>query len=185
MASVKFIRDRARQILEEFKITRPPVPVREIVESFALKVEEISQEDAYDGELIPELRLIRINRYRPNTRQRFTLAHELGHWALYHQQRLYEDEVDLDSDGEEKFPVKGFEEYRDSKGQAEMVFNRATSRSERDTEANVFAAELLMPTKWVRADWKRFKPDVNRLAQLYEVSADAMWIKVMELGLIK
>jgi len=186
MARKQFIKDRARRILQEFGLTEPSVPIEEIIESYALKIEEVWRDARYDGELIPELRVIRINRNKPKTRQRFTLAHELGHWVLFHQHRLFEDEQEgfEKEDGRPLFD-KLADDVSAEKEEKETGFERAGSRKTREQEANIFAAEILMPTQWVRADWRTYKQDVNGLAKRYEVSDDAMWIKVMELGLIK
>ena len=88
MASTKFVRDMARNLLKEFGATNAPVPMEEIIDWEALKIEKVEGADDYEGEIIPEKRIIRINKHKPLTIQRFTLAHELGHWRLFHQNRL-------------------------------------------------------------------------------------------------
>ncbi len=55
---------------------------------------------------------------------------------------------------------------------------------EREKEANKFAAELLMPKEWIKRDYKLMQ-DVKSLERKYEVSAQAMWIRLMELRLVK
>jgi len=170
MVSVQFIRDQARKTLKEFEITTPPVPVRDIIEGHSLKIEEVDGSENYEGELIPEQRKIRLNRQRPLTSQRFTLAHELGHWVLYHKERLFDD-------GDE---VGGI---YDTRSNYEARIARYNPTGKRDGEANEFAVELLMPTKWVKAHWKEHK-DVGKLAVLYKVSQEAMWIRISELRLL-
>lgn len=171
MATTAFARKKARKILKEFGVTAPPVAVRDIIEGHGLRIEEVEREDAYNGELIPEHRCIRLNTQKPKTRQRFTLAHELGHWVLYHRQRMIEDE---------NLPLEADAETLD-----ETDFDDQATQKARDDEADTFAAELLMPTQWVRVDWKSRRPDVRLLAERYEVSEEAMWYQVMGLGLIK
>jgi len=59
-----------------------------------------------------------------------------------------------------------------------------------EVEANAFAAALLMPEDYLRNDLrdKRFdmydETAVRRLAQRYQVSVQALTIRLMELGLL-
>lgn len=195
MASTKFVRDRARMVLEGLGITAPPVPLREIVEAEALRIELVEREDAYDGELVPELRLIRLNSRKPEARQRFTLAHELGHWVLYHKDRLHEfpehdaatpslEIEDSGYDEEDPFDDEDWAPDPEVEDFWAAPVDLGPRRAESDREANIFAAELLMPTSWIRRDGKATK-DVLRLAQLYQVSQEAMWYRLLELGLIR
>lgn len=168
MVSVKFIRERARNLLKEFQIEHPPVPVIDMIEGNALTIERVEREDDYDGELIPDRRIIRINVRKPDVRQRFTLAHELGHWMLFHKERLSESEdAFFDHDVDDNRP-----------------FDPEALKKHRDREASIFAAELLMPTTWVKRDWIRLSRNVQALIALYAVSDDAMWNRVRELGLL-
>jgi Zn-dependent peptidase ImmA (M78 family) len=166
MHSVAFIRERARQLLKEFGIKGPPVPVKDLVAGHVLTLEMVLREEGYDGELVPELRLIRLNSQKPSVRQRFTLAHELGHWVLFHAERSLDDS-EWQPEGDDE-PV-----------------SVTTISKRRDGESNIFAAELLMPTAWVRTDWKTCGRSVPKLAVRYDVSEEAMWYRVMELRLIK
>jgi Zn-dependent peptidase ImmA (M78 family) len=196
MASVKYIRDRARNILDDFDIRDPPVPVREIIEGFALTLEDVQGPDFYDGELIPEQRRIKINIMKSRTRQRFTLAHELGHWVLFHKNRIhsFEDDdeetfsneiMDTGYDEEDPFDDEDWVPDPDMEDIVAGPVDLGPTKRERDQEANIFAAELLMPTKWVRAHWKQLGPNVEQLAHLYGVSEQAMWHKIRGLGLLK
>ena len=54
----------------------------------------------------------------------------------------------------------------------------------REKEANMFADELLIPTKFIKSDFAK-TPDIQTLAKLYRVSAYAMTIKLMGARLIK
>lgn len=53
-----------------------------------------------------------------------------------------------------------------------------------EKEADIFANELLIPTKLIKADFAK-TPDIQALAKLYRVSAAAMTIKLMDVRLIK
>ncbi|KIA81999.1 hypothetical protein QR66_01765 [Chromobacterium piscinae] len=94
-------------------------------------------------------------------RQRFTIAHEIGHWALGHlndKKRCFRD------------------------GPAEFSSN-ATDSEER--EANNFAAQLLMPETLIRwAIEKKGIESIPALANLFDVSKVAMTYRLKNLGFI-
>jgi Zn-dependent peptidase ImmA (M78 family) len=113
--------------------------------------------------------VIGINSAHPSARRRFTLGHELGHLVLHSEEALHIDHV---------FPV---------------AFRREVSSKAvdaREIEANQFAAELLMPLKFLRRDINRIKADLEiddaiaALAKRYGVSSQAMTIRVSALGMI-
>ncbi len=103
-------------------------------------------------------------------RQRFTVAHELGHWALHPGRLLIFDR-----------PMRV--NRRDS------VSAMATDREE--IQANAFAAALLMPERLVRQSVSELPasegrdPDraAARLAGLFDVSTLAMSFRIINLGL--
>jgi Zn-dependent peptidase ImmA (M78 family) len=102
-----------------------PVPVESIAEDLlGLRVERVAMDCS--GMLLPAERRILVNADEYEPRQRFTIAHELGHWVC---QCL--------------------------EGTVEPVYCRADEVDESarllEREANVFAAELLMPEEAVRA----------------------------------
>ncbi|MER3411291.1 MAG: hypothetical protein C4305_02485, partial [Thermoleophilia bacterium] len=98
-----------------------------------------------------------VNAEEPLVRRRFTVAHELGHWVC---QVLA--------------------------GRAAPVFCRpldlsaATDRSQ-EREANVFAAELLMPEEAVVGC---FAGNVAECAARFQVSEEAMHWRLFNLGLV-
>ena len=97
--------------------------------------------------------LIAYNENVAINRQKFSVAHELGHLYMGHVHGGKAIDLDSKADGE--------------------------------IEANQFAAQLLMPTKFLRADIKSGVKDVPTLAGLYEVSEDALWWRLSETGLLK
>jgi hypothetical protein len=132
-----------------------PVPVTSIAEDLCgLRIE--TAEIDCSGMLLPAQRLIQLSvNERPQAdsplrRFRFTIAHELGHWVCHAHQ------------GTSAPP--NFCRHSD----IEMISDRAIER-----EANIFAAELLMPEPNVRAEWRR-TGDPEVLADLFDVSLSAM-----------
>jgi len=98
------------------------------------------------------------------TRRRFTLAHELGHYMLHR---------DLIGEG-----LDDNRAYRSEKGS--RFYNKLIRRRE-ETEANRFAANLLMPRDSVRREWHNRNKDPNaipEMAELFGVSKQAMAIRL-------
>jgi Zn-dependent peptidase ImmA (M78 family) len=96
-------------------------------------------------------------------RQRFTIAHEVGHY------------VERAAKGQVGAPVS-FVDYRDD------ISSQGSNPSER--YANGFAAALLMPAALVRSQWSAAaRPDADALARQFEVSAAAMRNRLSNLGL--
>jgi len=110
------------------------------------------------------LAYVLINSDKPRTRRRFTVAHELGHLVLGH---LHEGEMVLDESLNAPHP--------------------------HETEANAFAAGLLMPEEGVRASLTRLRSRLGAQAQPLEwvvwlsasfgVSEEAAAYRIMNLGL--
>src|SRR4051794_20879196 len=136
-----------------------PVPVEAIAEDLlGLRIEERWDLGDCSGQLLPAERLIVLNAHEraggrndpPLRRFRFTVAHELGHWICHAHERpeaaaVYCRQADLDRDAD-----------------------RALER-----EANVFAAELLMPEEAVRRSWAE-APELEACAATFDVSPTAM-----------
>ncbi len=141
--------------------------IRDKVETL-LKQSRISKRDLSgalvrgDGEAY-----IGVNSLHHPNRQRFSIAHELGHYMLHKGMKVH---VDKD------FHVN----WRDDDS------SKAINRDE--IEANRFAAELLMPTRFLVRDIEELK-SVNQeiahtLAKRYKVSSQAMRIRLGNFGFI-
>ena len=104
-----------------------------------------------------EVKQIFINNQDIPSRQRFTLAHEIGHILLHH------DNLDKDFD---------VVDYRNN-----GISNR------KESEADSFAASLLMPKERAKNVWA-FYEDVDDFAEEFGVSKMAASIRLRYLGLI-
>ena len=113
--------------------------------------------------------IIGVNSAHSSTRQRFTIAHEIGHLFL-HKGKLFVDT-----------PVS----FRDAKSSS------ATDRGE--IEANAFAAELLMPRDMVITEvQKRLAKNtrlsseslIEELAEVFTVSQQAIEYRLKNLGIL-
>ncbi len=130
-----------------------PVPVESIAEDLlGLTVHE-ADELAWSGMLVPARREIWLNASERAYagRPRFTLAHELGHWI--HHVVGARDPAPVYCRASDVRPGDGATDF------------------ERD--ANVFAAELLMPGLAVRGQWAR-TPTIEVVADAFAVSPLAM-----------
>jgi hypothetical protein len=143
-----------------------PVPVESIAEDYlGLRIELASMHCS--GMLLPAERLIRISaaegpRNEPPLRRfRFTIAHELGHW-ICHALEAADPSVSYCR------PIDLTE-----------AADRALER-----EANVFAAELLMPERPVRQAWAELG-DVDQIAAQFDVSPSAMRWRLYSFELVQ
>lgn len=100
---------------------------------------------------------IEVNGAHPWRRRRFTLAHEIAHFLLHR---------DLLGQG-----IEDNEMYRS--GLPDPI----------EYEANRFAAELLMPAKLVRTAYRSGAKAIVPLADAFDVSAEAMRVRLKELRL--
>jgi Zn-dependent peptidase ImmA (M78 family) len=111
---------------------------------------------------------ILVNNSEPETRQRFTISHELGHLLLHKNENLNYSQV----------PV--------------VLFRESTATAFQDwkeREANCFAANLLMPTKAIQVRIQElFQTEaihedvVEKLSNEFQVSVQAMSIRLSQLG---
>jgi len=112
---------------------------------------------------------ILINKSKAKTRQHFTIAHELGHYFL-HSDIIKSEEIIVDGDN-----------FLD--GNQILYRLDEVKRNEIETEANNFAASLIMPEKLVRKAWNTVE-NAEECAKIFQVSALAMIIRLNRLGLL-
>lgn len=151
----------AAAVLESFQIIEPPVDPIAIASDLGIEVWSSVLDSDVAGLLVGRGRgatEIYLNRADHKHRQRFTCAHELGH---FYQRKLGAVEGDFD-----------FVDYRSDLASA------GTDPGER--YANAFAAALLMPRAFLES-----QPDlsVGVLARSCEVSVQAMTYRLENLGL--
>jgi Zn-dependent peptidase ImmA (M78 family) len=163
------IESKVEAILQKFRIRKPPVSVHRIAKGMGLRVVAVPAEDSISGAIIRDSKeaIIAVNTSQHINRQRFTVAHELAHF-LFHEGM--EEHVD------QNFRVA----WRNSKSSKAIDWI--------EIEANRFAAELLMPTKFLMADLDSMeridRHSVALLASRYRVSPEAMKFRLTNLGLI-
>lgn len=101
-------------------------------------------------------------------RRRFTAAHELSHYLLHRD--LLDDKGKLNRHVDVLF----------GEGAATNPPDPLTSAHE--TQANRYAAKLLIPEHLVKTKFEELEQDVAALARLFDVSQPAMKIRLETLG---
>ncbi len=171
-ARAAFIRDRALALLHELAgATGEAVPDAAPLEDLAELVcgltafDDPSLDPRVNGELNTAIGSIRLRSGMAQSRRRFVIAHELGHWALEGAEAAFwqDDERTID-----ERPSAELEREGD-------VLRAYNTRERHEQEANLFALELLVPAPrlWaavsVGDDWS-----VDELAGRFGVSPDAL-----------
>lgn len=163
----KHIRELASELLADMKTKGPPVPVEDIAKRKGVIINRGNVDAKVSGFLYRNVArgqaVIGVNGSQHPNRQRFTIAHELGHLLLHAG-----DDVHVDK-------------HRDDES--------AKGTNLEEIESNLFAAELLMPAQFLRHDIDRIgtvhlldEEKVSRLAKLYKVSSQAMAVRLSHLG---
>jgi Zn-dependent peptidase ImmA (M78 family) len=168
----KHIRQLAARLISENKVQRPPVPIERIARSLGVMIRKQAVDETISGFLYRNIAtrrsLIGVNKVQHPNRQRFTVAHELAHLLLHSVNDVHIDRT---------FTVK-HRDHRSAKGM-----------DVEEMEANLFAAELLIPVNFLHEDLKRvgeldlaYDEKVAQLAKLYQVSNQAMAVRLSHLG---
>lgn len=175
---VRQIEDTASALLAEFDQISPPINVNFIRESKGLSLQEIDFEDDISGVFMSngQSASIGINKHNSSRRQRFTIAHELGHYILGHRR----EQVFVDT------PAKYYTIlFRDKDSSSGEFFQ--------EREANAFAAALLMPRDMILHELHKIYDNQNhldeefdligKLSQVFDVSKSAMTFRLTNLDL--
>ncbi len=103
-----------------------------------------------------------LNQYHSLVRRRFTLAHEFAHFVLHRDFLMQNNKI---TDG--------------------ILFRSSNNFDQRETEANQFAADLLMPKDLFDDAIKQGKNKIKDLADLFQVSYSAIKYRAYKLGYLK
>lgn len=165
MLGLNIVKKEAKKLRSRFANKERVIDLYRIAESNGIKIVDENFEENISGLFVKENGgyIIAVNQNHSKTRKRFTIAHEIGHFILHKEENLhYDPNTKVDTE----------------------IFLRADGViSGNETEANHFAAELLMPEEMVCDDFKKM-PNVIQLASMYEVSEQAMMYRLINLGLM-
>lgn len=153
---------KAQELREKYNITEPPVNVFDIVKGEGISISYFKPDketEDISGLFDKGSMTIFLNVEETPGRQSFTLAHELAHYVLDHNPNEY---------GVYK---------RDH-------FNQP-DKPEKEKEADLFAAQLLMPSDFTQKAMKEYSlssDDSEILANLFGVSRSAMTFRLMNIS---
>ena len=122
--------------------------------------------------------IIGVNSAQSVTRQRFTIAHEIGHLLLHKGEDVHIDEK----------PLSKLLTSREAVQRRDNISSQATDPLE--IEANQFAAELLMPEEFIRLSVEDLDPEtpvdeaIESLSHLFQVSSMAIIHRLTNLKII-
>jgi Zn-dependent peptidase ImmA (M78 family) len=169
------IRHKAEALLERLEMRSAPIDVHLVAQALGLRIVTANLGAGVSGLLVRKPgvpTVICVHEDDPKSRQRFTIAHEIGHHHLEH-------------------PFEQGAQVHVDRG---IVAQRAARSSEgvdpNEIEANQFAASLLMPAALVRtraAELSRgaiLDVHLSTLAQEFQVSEQAMAIRLVTLDLL-
>lgn len=157
--------EAADYFLDRFSIVKPPVSPFEIAEKLGIPVFQWDFPDELSGIFVfdKQKACIGVNQNHPYVRQRFTVAHELGHYIFHDTKDMFVDFLDMDM----------------------VVTTMDEEDRRREMKANWFAADLLMPRHWMYNDFEQFgEKNMSLVAQRYEVSEQALWVRWTSLKLV-
>lgn len=152
-------REKAVSLLKAANIEKAPVDLDKIAKLLGFMVVPYPFPDKRKGMVFIEggVRVIGINEKHPISLQRYTVGHEFGHFVNGHQ---HEDNMFIED--ETKYFDHHFQQER---------------------EADAFSGELLMPKHFLEYDLALMGLDIEKLIELYQVSEQAMWIRLKTLRL--
>ncbi len=172
--STRLARMQAERLIERLRIKTPPVDVEHVAQILGLEITEDDLGVGVSGLLVTNAKTahIFIQESDAETRKRFTIGHEIGHYFLRHQ---FEN-------GEHVHVDKG--NFISQRGP-----QAATGVDPKEIEANQFAASLLMPSKMVHErvaalGTPLLDDEVIQLAKEFKVSEQAMTIRLTTLDLL-
>lgn len=150
----EYVKIEARKLLAHCNIKTPPVCLSDICEHLNIALAEHSlgsRDAALMRSPLTDIVLIMVNPKHIRSRQRFSIAHELGHYMLNHQSVAF------------------------SGGNGYM------QTPEEERQANIFASEILMPEHFLLHCWAIGKLNTLYISQIFDVSKQASTIAINQL----
>jgi hypothetical protein len=161
---LKNTRLKPEELLKDLGLYESPIRIVDVAEKLGAEcffVDDVEWSGAIEASTKTGEANIYVHRKHPKTRQRFTIAHEIGHLILH------TDEEDIQ--GEWTFANRD---------------HNLIGQSDEEQQANGYAAKLLMPRPMVRSVVAKFGPDVDLLSKEFEVSRAAMRNQLDNLNLL-
>lgn len=136
-----------------------PVKIIKLANELGISVYSISFKNDISGAILKKDNkyIIYVNEKDNKNRQRFTIAHEIAHFLL-HKDRIGDNLTDI-PDG---------------------IMYRSRLSNIYEKQANRLASEILIPFKLLRNLLLENITDISKLANLFEVSKEAIRIRLKE-----
>ncbi len=177
----KQVQDLAEDTLEKYKRKLKngrTIPLETLAKDLGIQIDYDEVDEDLSGFLIRDKKngrtVIGVNKTHHHNRQRFTIAHEIGHFLLHEGETVH-------FDGQRGAFTISLRNSDSAKGESDW-----------EREANLFAAEILMPSKLLEKDLRGKSLDLldendflENLAEKYEVSVQALTFRLANLGYIK
>ena len=172
------LRELAQKILTTHNITTAPVQIDRIARALGIAITRDKVDNDLSGFLYRDKSdsrkaVIGANKAHHSNRQRFTIAYELGHYFLH--------------EGEIVHLYSSHRAFRINLRDGES----AKGEDNDEKEANLFAAELLIPAAFLADDLQGRDLDLldddeflHKLAKKYKVSVQALTFRLANLGYI-
>lgn len=156
----------ASDLLKKHNITSIPIDVEAICREEGINISYADLREVEEKHKKPisgillvtgDKKDIVVNKNDIPERKRFTIAHELGHY---------------------------FRHYDHSASPDSMMISFRSARTEKEYEADEFAAKLLMPKEYVEEEYKKLTvPYISTLAKEFNVLKAAMAYRLDTLGM--
>lgn len=164
-----YIEIETQQLLNRFDLYKVGVDLKRLLKKLDIQLVEKDFDEDVSGLFVMngEQKIISVNKTENSNRQRFTIAHEIGHYILHSKnQPIFIDRMPRVM-------------YRNSVS--------STGENLREREANAFAASLLMPKELVETEIQNMENElvsepIRYLSKKFIVSEQAIAIRLSNLG---
>lgn len=162
------IENMTSDLLKQFKLFSEPVNVNKVAKKLGIRIDPEDLDNHISGYILMKKGIanIGLNRNHPQVRQRFTIAHEIGHYKLHSYVPLFIDE------------------YKGAIYRSKEI----PQNYKMEKEANAFAASLLMPSELISKKLNlldeilSYDQKVEIMSKDFNVSEQAMDYRLRDLG---
>ncbi|MCK4947760.1 MAG: ImmA/IrrE family metallo-endopeptidase [Candidatus Aureabacteria bacterium] len=152
--------DKLIRFAKAHEVNCDPLDVEDLAKKLGIRVEFVELSDDLSGKLFYDEESgqwrIQVNTYHHPNRQRYTIAHELGHFCKHkHLSHIFEDKI----------------------------FFRGGESKRSEWQANEFASEILMPEYKFKKQVRSGVKEIKDLARFFKVSTLTVRLRAKSLGM--
>jgi len=167
-------RREAEKLLKKYQIDSAPINVEDLARREECTLVLFDGQDGVSGMLkrTGDKTIIAVNSSHPETRKRFTIAHEIGHLICHQDRNIFVDQS---------------KRVNFRNGRSSLAIDQE------EMEANAFAATLLMPKALIKQEANALLSEgaitqvdelIENLAGTFQVSSQSMEYRLKNLGII-